>query len=144
MTIYIGADHRGYSLKEKLYTYLKMSGYNVVNKGAFEYLEDDDDVDFARMVCESIGSDDRGILLCGSGHGVDMAANRYSHIRCILGFNLDVTVQAREHEDANVLALPAEWLSEDEAFEIVKMFLNTSFSGKLRYSRRLAKLKELP
>lgn len=144
MTIYVGADHRGYLLKEKIVIFLKKNGFEVVDVGALEYDSDDDDVDYARMVCENIQNNDKGILLCGSGHGVDMAANRYPKIRSILGFNLDVTVQGREHEDANVLALPAEWLSEDEAFEIVATFLRTSFSGKSRYVRRLEKLKELP
>lgn len=144
MSVYIGADHRGFSLKEKLYEYLKTVGFDMVDMGPQIYDGDDDDVDFAQKVCEVMGGGDRGILICGSGHGMDIAANRYSHVRCVVGYNLDVTSQAREHENANVLALPADWLETEEAVEIVKTFLTTDFPGEDRYVRRLDKLKRLP
>lgn len=145
MKIYLGADHRGYSLKEKIKVWLVEWGYEVDDVGAQVYDRNDDYVDYAKAVAERISSqaDTRGILLCGSGHGVDIVANRFPQVRCILGFNVDVVMQGREHEDANVVSIPADWVSENEAKEMVNMFLKTQFSGEKRHQRRLEKVRNI-
>jgi ribose 5-phosphate isomerase B len=125
MRIYLGADHRGFELKEEIKNWLQENEYEAEDVGAFVFDPEDDYVDMALKVAESVegGEDDMGILLCGSGHGVEMIANRFSHVRAIIGFNDEVTVQAREHEDANILVLAAEWVETSEAIERVRMFL---------------------
>ena len=143
MRIYIGADHRGFILKDKLKEWLEEQGYEVVDVGAYEFNEKDDYPDFATKVAKEMIGDggSRGVLLCGSGHGVDIAANRFKEIRSILGFNLEVVKQGRLHEDANVLSLPADWIDEELAKEMVMVFLETEFSGEVRHKRRIEKLK---
>ena len=146
MRIYLGADHRGFELKEQIKVWLDENGYEVEDVGDFQFNPDDDYVDYALKVAESIeGSSDtsRGILLCGSGHGVDIVANRFSHVRAILGFNDQVTAQGREHEDANILVLPAEWVSSDEAMERVRIFLETEKTDNTNYDRRRMRIANL-
>ncbi len=137
--IYIGADHRGFELKEQLKVWLIEQGYEVEDVGNFMLDPDDDYVDPAikvgEMIQGGVGSD-RGILLCGSGHGVEMIANRFSKVRAILAFNSEVTKQGREHEDANVLAIPANWLTTEEAIERLEIFLQTEANPSERYVRR--------
>ena len=143
MKIYLGADHRGYKLKEALRESLKTQGFEVEDVGADIYDGADDYVDYASKVCKQIGKDDKGVLICGSGHGVDIVANKHKNTRSVLGFNLDVVVQGREDEDANVLSLPAEWITTDEAIEMVKVFINTDFSRAERHMRRIEKIEKL-
>lgn len=146
MRIYLGADHRGYELKEQIKEWLIDNEYEVEDVGARGFDPEDDYVDFALKVAESIegnGTNSRGILLCGSGHGVEMVANRFPHVRAILGFSDEVTVQGREHEDANVLVLAAEWVTTDEALKRVHMFLQTEKNSDVRHERRRAKLANL-
>lgn len=146
MRIYLGSDHRGFELKEKIKISLVERGYEVEDVGNHVFDPDDDYVDYALKVAESIeGADesDRGILLCGSGHGVDIVANRFAHVNAILGFNDDVTTQGRQHEDANVLVIPAEWVEEEEALERVRLFLETEASKEDRYVRRRARVASL-
>jgi ribose 5-phosphate isomerase B len=141
MKIFLGADHRGFELKEKVKEWLQRQEYVVIDMGAHEIDKDDDYVDYAKIVAASMDvKKDRGILICGSGHGMEMTANRYGGVRAILGFNEEVTKQGREHEDANVLVLPSEHVSDKQALEWVELFLTSSFSGKERYRRRLLKL----
>lgn len=139
MSIYIAADHRGFALKE----HLKAHFPEFIDRGATTLNPDDDDVDYAIAAVKSLQPEDRAILLCGSGHGMDMAANKFSHVRGILGFNLAVVQMGREHEDANVLILPAEWISTEDAINWINLFLSAPFSGKDRYLRRLHKLSSL-
>jgi ribose 5-phosphate isomerase B len=146
MRIYLGADHRGFELKEEIKNWLVENDFEVEDVGNFVLDPDDDYVDFALKVAESVeGSTDtsRGILLCGSGHGVDIIANRFPHVRSIIGFNEQVTVQGREHEDANVLVLPAEWMSGDEACERVRLFLSTKKADTARHERRRSRIDNL-
>ena len=141
MKVFLGADHRGFELKEKIKLRLQENGYMVVDMGAHEKQSDDDYVDYAKVVVEGMSlRKDRAVLLCGSGHGMEMTANRYAKARAILGFNKQVTKQGREHEDANILVLAAEWVKETEAEELVKVFLETKFSNKERYKRRIMKM----
>ncbi len=143
MRVYIGADHRGFNLKEELKVWLKKKGYEVVDVGAYEFNEEDDYPDFGEKVAKEIAGnrEERGILLCGSGHGMDITANRFKEVRSILGFNLEVVKQGRLHEDANVLSLPADWVDEELAKEMVRMFLETEFFGEARHRRRIEKLE---
>ncbi|MFH2085453.1 MAG: RpiB/LacA/LacB family sugar-phosphate isomerase [bacterium] len=146
MRIYLGADHRGFELKEQVKEWLQANEYEVEDVGGFVLDPEDDYVDFALKVAESIeggNEDDRGILLCGSGHGVEMVANRFPHVRAILGYNDEVTVQGREHEDANILVLATDWIEVDEAVERVRMFLLTQKRDDNRYERRRARMANL-
>ncbi len=144
--IYLAADHRGFELKEQIKAFLAKIGHNIEDVGAFTYTQNDDYVDFARTAAEKISQNpevDKGIFLCGSGHGMDMVANKYKGIRAVLCFNKEVAKQSREHEDANVLVLAADWISPDAAEEIVSTWLSTDFTGEERNVRRLGKIKEM-
>ena len=146
MRIYLGADHRGFELKETLKAWLAGEGYEVEDVGNHIFDPEDDYVDPALKVAESIegnGTTSRGILLCGSGHGVDIVANRFTHVRAIIGFNEQVTMQGRQQEDANILVLPAEWMSEEEAKERVQLFLETEKIENVRYDRRRTRIANL-
>lgn len=144
--IYLAADHRGLKLKEELKKYLIGHGFEVEDIGAFVYDKTDDYVDFTRVACEKIvqnPSMHQGIFLCGSGHGVDIVANKYSGLRATLCFNRQVAAQSREHDDANVLVLAADWVSPEEAKDIAIVWLGKSFSGEDRHVRRLKKIEEI-
>lgn len=143
--IYIGADHRGFELKEWLKKHLIDEGYSVTDLGNDHLDESDDYVDFAHKVAEATINDpqNRGILLCGSGAGVDMVANKIDGVRSALVEDVPRAVQARQHEDANVISLPADILDEETAYVIVKAFLETEFKGEERHHRRLKKMKEI-
>lgn len=139
MQIYLAADHRGFQLKE----HIKQTFPNFIDVGAFIYDSDDDYVNYAALACQTLKSEDRAILLCGSGHGMDIAANRFPHVRAILGFNPDVVKQGRAHEDANVLIIPADWIKPETVNQLIDAFLSTPFSKEERHLRRLNKLKSL-
>lgn len=143
--IYLGADHRGFELKERLKKLLMQEGYEVTDLGNNTKDPQDDYVDFAHKVADAISQNpkNRGIILCGSGAGVDMVANKVMGVRSALVFDVDRAKQAREHEDANVISLPADTLDGEKAWEIVKAFLTTEFSGEPRHIRRLEKLEEV-
>ena len=141
--IYIGADHGGFKLKELIKSWLIEMEIDYQDVGAFEFVEDDDFVDFAKNVVDNIkNSEDRGILICRSGVGVDIVANRFKHIRCGLGINVDQVEAGRRDDDINVLALAADFYDEREFKNILTAFLKTEFSNEERYVRRLNKIKE--
>ena len=144
--IYIGADHRGYALKEALKTALSEIGYEVKDMGALNLDIADDYPDFVEAACEAALRDlahSRVILICGSGHGMDMAANKYKWLRAALCFNTSVAKQSREHEDANVLVLASDWVKEYDAVEITKIWLETEYGKAERNDRRLQKIRKL-
>lgn len=143
--IYLGADHRGFELKERLKKRLVDEGYELTDLGNDHLDLGDDYVDFAAKVAEATVQlpENRGILLCGSGAGVDMVANKVPGIRSALVFDVARAKQAREHEDANVISLPTDILDEETAWEITEVFLNTPFSNDKRHVRRLQKLKQV-
>ena len=143
--IYLGADHRGFELKTKLFKRLFNEGYEVKDLGNDHLDPNDDYVDFAKSVAWAVlnNPDSLGIVLCGSGAGVDIVANKFDGIRSALVFDVPRAKQAREHEDANVMALPADILDEELAWEIIKIFLETPFSESGRHKRRLQKLQEI-
>ncbi|MEK7219102.1 MAG: RpiB/LacA/LacB family sugar-phosphate isomerase [Patescibacteria group bacterium] len=166
MKIYIGADHAGYELKEKLKTYLSELGYEIEDKGAFNYDENDDYPDFiipvAKAVAEGPESEGRrGIILGGGGQGEAMCANKVSGVRAAVFYgevlpqspvdikgersidSFEVVKLTREHNDANILAIGSRFVSLDEAKFAVELFLATKFSGDERHIRRIEKIEQL-
>ena len=144
--IYIGADHRGFELKELLRKWLTEKQVQFFDVGAMEHAKTDDYPDYASMVAKSVAKspdEHKGVLLCGSGHGMDMAANKYKGVRSALAFNKQVALQSRAHEDANVLVLPSDWLKPAEAIEILDIWLHTQFDMADRNRRRLEKITEI-
>lgn len=136
----IGADHAGYKLKEQLIEYLQGKGYEMKDFGCFS--EDSIDYpDFAHPVAEMVESNEGmlGILICGSGNGINMTANKHQGIRSALCWNNEIAALARQHNDANIIALPARFVSFEEAKEMVDTFLTTEFEGG-RHQRRVDKI----
>ena len=144
--IYIGTDHAGYNLKEKLKISLGSLGYNVEDKGAFNLNQEDDYPDFIKLVAQEVSKDkdSLGIILGGSGEGEQISANKINGIRAIeyYGGNLEIVKLGREHNNANILSLGARFLDEDEAKEAVRIFLETPFSNNERHVRRINKIKK--
>ncbi len=143
--IYIGADHRGYKLKEYIKKRFSEEGIAFEDKGDLEMNSQDDYVDYARAVGEEVIKDEthKGVLICGSGAGVDMVANKIDGVRCALVQDGMRAKQARQHEDANIIALPADILGEEDGYQIVKTFMDEPFSGDERHKRRLEKMEEV-
>lgn len=143
--VYLGADHRGFGLKNRLKILLEDEGFEVTDLGNDHLDPNDDYVDFAHKVAEAVVTDptNKGIVLCGSGVGVDIVANKVDGVRCALVQDIQLAIQSRQHEDANILALPADILEEEQAFDIVTAFLKTEFSGEKRHERRLEKLEKV-
>ena len=141
MKVIFAADHRGFNLKEQLKTTMTDSSYEIIDVGATTIDPQDDYVDYAVNAVRAISDPtDRIVLICGSGHGMDMTANRFPNVRAILGFNETVVIQGREHEDANALILPADWLNLDQANRSLHLFLTTTASNEARHLRRRDKL----
>lgn len=145
MKIYIGADHRGFKLKEELKPWLISQGYEVEDKGAYQLDTDDDFPDFASAVSEAVVSSPKsmGILICGSGSGVNILANKFKSIRCAIGFTADQIKSSRNDDNINILVLPADFLTADQAQNIVKSFLDTPFSNLEHHLRRLQKISNI-
>lgn len=161
MKVYIGADHTGYELKEKLKTYLSEleEGYEVVDMGAFEYDASDDYPDFVVPVAEAVSSEKnaRGIILGGSGQGEAMCANRTPGVRAAVFYGevlpegavdaegdksndpFEIVILERRHNDANILSLGVRFITEDQAKFAAEIFLKTEFSGDERHRRRISK-----
>lgn len=143
MKIYLGADHAGFELKEKLKSYLTDLGHDVEDKGAFSFVSDDDYPDFVMPVAEGVSNDKEslGIVLGGSGQGEAMVANRVKGVRAVeyYGGNLDIIRLGKEHNNANIISLGARFVSEAEAMNAVKIFLDTPFSSEERHVRRISK-----
>lgn len=141
--IVVGADHAGFRAKETIKKYLEGAGYAVEDVGTFSE-ESVDYPDFARAVGERVASkkDDLGVLVCGTGIGVSIAANKVEGIRAALAHDSLTARRAREHNDANVIALGGKVVGEDEAITIVQEFLNAQFAGG-RHQRRVDKITEM-
>ena len=136
----IGADHAGFNLKGKIIQFLESKGFEVKDFGCFSE-ESIDYPDFAHPVAEMVEENTGmlGILICGSGNGINMTANKHKGIRSALCWNAEIAALARQHNDANIVALPARFISEQEALEIVETFLGTAFEGG-RHQRRIDKI----
>lgn len=145
MKIYLGADHNGFAYKQQVEDFLRRSGHEVVDDGAA--LDPNDDFPlFAGKVVNNVLSDTseaRGILICGSGQGMCMAANRFKGIRASLCWNLAEARSARNDDDSNVLCLSASQLDIDSTRAIISAWLETPFAGADRYIRRLKQLDQL-
>jgi ribose 5-phosphate isomerase B len=142
MTIYIGADHRGFHLKEKITLLLRDEGHDVHDCGDTVYDAEDDFPDFTFSVADKVMTDagSRGIVICGSGGGVTIAANKVKGIRCATAVHVSDVKHNRESNDINVLSLSADFTDFDEAKELVRAFLHTEFGGEERCVRRLNKI----
>jgi ribose 5-phosphate isomerase B len=144
--IYLGADHRGYYLKEAIKKYLEAQKIPYEDVGNLKYDENDDYPDFASLVAQKLQKnleENRGILLCGTGIGMSIVANKYQGIRaglCLSGF---MAQKAREDDDINVLCLAADITDEATAIRIVKTFLETKFKKDVRYERRIKKITKI-
>jgi ribose 5-phosphate isomerase B len=147
MKIFVGADHNGLRLKRNLMEYLIRAGYDVQDDGNDDLDPNDDFPFFAKKVVTDILAsgelDSRGILICGSGQGMNMAANRFRGIRSCLGYDRESVRSARNDDDSNILCLPARVLEKDEAKIIVETWINTQFAAAPRFIRRIKELDDL-
>lgn len=144
--LYLGADHRGYELKEKIKKYLTDLGYQFEDLGAHKLDPQDDYPDFASAVSQRVAEnpqESRGILICGSGVGVDVVANKFRGIRSALVFEEKQAQMSRAHDNTNVLSIAADFLSEEKAQRIVKIWLKTKFSKEERHQRRLEEISKI-
>jgi len=148
MRLYLGADHNGFERKRKLAEYLRKNGYEVVDEGDAALQPEDDFPQFASKVVHAMRGDTdpaqaRGILICGSGQGMCMAANRFKGVRAALAFDQEEARASRNDEDSNILCLSARYTDFDQTIAIVHTWLMTPFAGAPRYKRRLRELDEL-
>lgn len=147
MKVYIGADHNGFEFKRQLADFLQRSGYEVADGGDTTLNQEDDYPQFASRVVTALLSgqeSNRGILICGSGQGMCMAANRYKGIRASLCWSIEEARAARNDDDSNILCLSSRYLTFEETKPIVMAWLNTSFAGAPRFKRRIQELDNLP
>lgn len=159
MKIFLGTDHAGFELKERLVPYLKNLGFEVYDKGAYEYNDDDDYPDFIIPVAKEVSADpkdSRGIIIGGSGQGEAMAASRFPGIRAVVYYGESASMLngekdsalnniiklSREHNDSNILSLGARFITEEEAKIAVKVWLETDFSGDEKHARRIEKINK--
>lgn len=143
--ILIAGDHAAIDLKAAIVTQLKTDGFDVSDFGPFT-TDSVDYPDFANKVCEKIKPDDTetiGILICGSGQGMTMRANKFKHIRAALIYSDEIAKLAREHNNANVICMGSRFATTDQANKWIKLFLNAKFSEG-RHTLRVAKLSENP
>jgi len=144
MKIAIGCDHRGYKLKEAIKDFLKKKGIDVIDEGTFS--EDSVDYpDFAKKVCLSIKNEEaqRGILICGTGIGMSITANKFRGIRAALALDEFMAEMASNHNNANVICLSAIYTTPEKGVAIVEKWLNTPFSNEERHRRRVEKIKKI-
>jgi ribose 5-phosphate isomerase B len=141
MRIAIGSDHAGFRLKEQLVEHLRAAGNIVDDKGTMSE-ESTDYPDHAHAVARDVEGrkGDLGIVICGSGNGVNITANKHVGVRSALAWTVEVAKLARQHNDANILALPARFLSLEEAIAITDAFLSTKFEGG-RHQRRVSAIE---
>ena len=141
--IYVGADHAGFALKQKLVDELKRLGYEPVDVGPTALDPADDYPDYAKPVADAVskGIAQRGVLTCGTGLGMGYVANRYPRVRAAVVWSPEVAELARTHNDANILILPSRFVSDAEGLDILRRFLATPFEGG-RHGRRVEKIDQ--
>jgi len=139
--IWVGADHAGFDLKQKLVAELKRLGYEPVDVGPKTLDPQDDFPDYAKPVAEAVsdGKVKRGVLTCGTGLGMSYAANRFPHVRAALVWTPEIAALSRKHNDANVLVLASRFTNESQALDILHTWLDTPFEGG-RHQRRVEKI----
>ncbi|MFD0931841.1 ribose 5-phosphate isomerase B [Psychroflexus salinarum] len=142
MTISIGNDHAGTDYKFAIQNYLKSQSIEIINHGT-DSDESVDYPDFVHPVADDIenGKSDLGIIICGSGNGANMTANKHQGVRSALCWNTELVALAKQHNNANVLSIPARFVSVEDALEFVKVFLDTPFEGG-RHERRVEKIAQ--
>ncbi len=149
MKIYFATDHAGFELKEKLVPFVRdMLGHEVIDCGAYTLVEGDDYPLFIKKAGEAVSQNPnevRAIILGGSGQGEAMVANKYPHVRAVeyYGGDTEIIKLSREHNDANILSLGARFVTEEEAKEVVSLWLATPFSNDERHVRRIAEIDEI-
>lgn len=147
MMIYLGTDHAGFELKEKVKMFLQEKGHEVADLGAYQLNNEDDYPDFilpvARAVAHDLvqGKESRGIIFGGSGQGEAMAANRVNGVRAVVyyGGSVDIIKLSREHNNANILSIGARFVPEKEALDAISLWLEIPFTGEERHVRRIMK-----
>jgi len=142
--IYLGADHRGFQLKEEIKKFLAEKKYQFEDMGNFAYDPNDDYTDFAKLVAQKVSEkpeEHKGVLICGSGVGVDITANKFHGVRSALADDIATAKQSREHDDTNVLSLPANEVDFELAKQILETWLTTLFSNGEKYKRRIDKIE---
>jgi ribose 5-phosphate isomerase B len=145
MKIYLGTDHAGFELKEKIKSYLLEKDFEVEDCGAFEFDKNDDYPDFISKAAVKTSQDSSsfGIVFGKSGTGECIVANKIKNVRAVFGINLENVELSRLHNDANVLSLGSMFVNEELAKQLVNIFLETKFSNEERHIRRINKIKEL-
>ena len=140
MKIVIGNDHAGVEIKRKIEKHLKKKGYNVINKG-YDGKESVDYPDFIHPVSLEVKEKRAqiGIIICGSGNGAAMTANRHKGIRAAICWSEKIAELARQHNNANIISIPSRFLSEEKIIRIVDIFIKTGFEGG-RHKRRIEKI----
>lgn len=144
--IYIASDHAGFELKKQLIAYLKNQlKKTATDLGPKKFDKDDDFVDYAVAVAKKVAGhkEDKGILICGSGHGMCIAANKIKGVRAIVGYSIEGAELGRRHNDANILCLAGRVLTPEHAGAIVHKFITTKFEGAERLVRRNKKIADL-
>ena len=140
MTIFIGADHRGFELKDQVTEYLQSKNIRTEDLGNYEYDPQDDNPIYAQKVAQAVlqnPDEHLGIVICGSGVGVSIAANRYKGIYCGVGLNPDQVKNIREHDHINMLALAADYQSFEQVKKMIDIFIQTSKNLQKKYVKRL-------
>ena len=142
--IYIGSDHQGYETKGKIVSFLESAGFDVEDLGPHEYIKTDDYPDYAFAVGEKVADDaaGKGILICGSGIGITIAANKVKGIRAAYVESIEHAVKSREDDDANILVLDNMTFDPSKDFAVIEAWLNTDFTGEERHLRRINKIRE--
>lgn len=146
MELYIGADHRGFQLKTQLADWLNEQGHVVIDEGNSVLDQEDDYPDFAEKVARKIAEDPDnrlGIVLCGSGTGVAIAANKVPGSRASLATSAEIAKAGRNDDNMNILALGADYTSLPQAQEIISAFISTPFAGEERHVRRVEKIMKM-
>ncbi len=146
MKIFIGADHRGFLLKEKITKWLFEWGYGFEDMGADHLDTEDNYTIYAERVASMVVRDNdkaRGVLLCGSGVGVDVVANKFDRVRASVGLDSEQIKSGRKDDDMNILVLAADHTVEHKAKDMVKAFLETRFDKKTRHQRRLNEIEKI-
>ncbi len=138
--VHIGCDHAGFELKEELVRKMTAEGIEVANHGT-DSAESVDYPDYAHIVAQGVESEQggTGILICGSANGVAMTANKHQQVRAAICWNAEIARLAREHNNANILCIPARYVSSEEAWQMTKVFLETNFEGG-RHTKRVSKI----
>lgn len=143
MIIFIGGDHRGFEKKNELMAYLKHAGYEVHDMSSPQYDPTDDYPDIAARTAHEVQLDPigrRGILICGSGAGMDIVANKYTNIRATLCFSAEQALAVRKEDDANVLCIPGDYMDMDAIKKVTALWLQTPFDGDPNHLRRIQKV----